>query len=232
MVLRAPLCRHRDQPAGYTSVRSVENLLKAWAASPPAHLVGAGGRGAVRHRRLADTVHDLLVENIGRLGTGNLLGLFQLGHLLRTCPRNLELFAAEVMPRMRKVELYDAARLPHSAWARAKGCHCSTTGVVVGSSRPVPRYGDTRASSRSTTWRTSPSPADVFDRLSVAQPVVVGLSSAPGWRRSSPFVPDDCAPSSSSPCRPLLEGRPSGHLRRKPTSWPDFFVDRSHPMAR
>jgi alkanesulfonate monooxygenase SsuD/methylene tetrahydromethanopterin reductase-like flavin-dependent oxidoreductase (luciferase family) len=49
-----------------------------------------------------DTVYDKLVENIERLGTGNLLGLFQLGTLPADLTRrNLELFAAEVMPRLK-----------------------------------------------------------------------------------------------------------------------------------
>jgi alkanesulfonate monooxygenase SsuD/methylene tetrahydromethanopterin reductase-like flavin-dependent oxidoreductase (luciferase family) len=50
-----------------------------------------------------ETVAEKLTENLHRLGTGNLLGLFQLGtlpdHLAR---RNLELFATEVMPRLRR----------------------------------------------------------------------------------------------------------------------------------
>ena len=50
-----------------------------------------------------DTVTELLTENLSRLGTGNLLGLFQLGTLpLDLARRNLELFAGEVMPRLRK----------------------------------------------------------------------------------------------------------------------------------
>ena len=50
-----------------------------------------------------DTVYDKLVENIERLGTGNLLGLFQLGTLPADLTRrNLELFTAEVMPRLRE----------------------------------------------------------------------------------------------------------------------------------
>jgi alkanesulfonate monooxygenase SsuD/methylene tetrahydromethanopterin reductase-like flavin-dependent oxidoreductase (luciferase family) len=50
-----------------------------------------------------DTVYEKLVENLHRLGTGNLLGLFQLGTLPADLTRrNLELFATEVMPRLRK----------------------------------------------------------------------------------------------------------------------------------
>ena len=46
---------------------------------------------------------ELLTENLGRLGTGNLLGLFQLGTLPADLTRrSLELFAHEVMPKLRK----------------------------------------------------------------------------------------------------------------------------------
>jgi hypothetical protein len=49
-----------------------------------------------------ETVFEKLVENIERLGTGNLLGLFQLGTLpANLTRRNLELFATEVMPRLK-----------------------------------------------------------------------------------------------------------------------------------
>ena len=47
--------------------------------------------------------YQKLVENIERLGTGNLLGLFQLGTLPADLTRrNLELFASEVMPRLKE----------------------------------------------------------------------------------------------------------------------------------
>ena len=50
-----------------------------------------------------DTVYERLAETIGRLGTGNLLGLFQIGTLPADLTRrNLELFSAEVMPRLRQ----------------------------------------------------------------------------------------------------------------------------------
>ena len=43
------------------------------------------------------------MENLHRLGTGNLLGLFQLGTLpAEPTRRSLDLFAREVMPRLRK----------------------------------------------------------------------------------------------------------------------------------
>ena len=45
----------------------------------------------------------MLSENVERLGVGNLLGLFQLGTLpvRPDTRRNLELFASEVMPKLR-----------------------------------------------------------------------------------------------------------------------------------
>ena len=43
------------------------------------------------------------MANVERLGVGNLLGLFQLGTLpADDTRRNLELFAAEVMPKLRE----------------------------------------------------------------------------------------------------------------------------------
>jgi alkanesulfonate monooxygenase SsuD/methylene tetrahydromethanopterin reductase-like flavin-dependent oxidoreductase (luciferase family) len=49
-----------------------------------------------------ETVTEQLVECVGALGTGNLLGLFQLGSLPADLTRaNLSLFAEQVMPRLR-----------------------------------------------------------------------------------------------------------------------------------
>ena len=51
-----------------------------------------------------ETVYELLCENVERLGVGNLLGLFQLGTLPSDdTRRNLELFATEVLPKLRDV---------------------------------------------------------------------------------------------------------------------------------
>jgi alkanesulfonate monooxygenase SsuD/methylene tetrahydromethanopterin reductase-like flavin-dependent oxidoreductase (luciferase family) len=48
-----------------------------------------------------ETVYEQLERDILRLGTGNLLGLFQLGTLPADLTRrNLELFASEVMPKL------------------------------------------------------------------------------------------------------------------------------------
>jgi len=49
------------------------------------------------------TVTEQLVESLGALGTGNLLGLFQLGSLPGDLTRkNLELFAREVKPALER----------------------------------------------------------------------------------------------------------------------------------
>ena len=50
-----------------------------------------------------ETVTEQLVDALGELGTGNLLGLFQLGSLPADLTRaNLTLFSEQVMPRLRK----------------------------------------------------------------------------------------------------------------------------------
>jgi alkanesulfonate monooxygenase SsuD/methylene tetrahydromethanopterin reductase-like flavin-dependent oxidoreductase (luciferase family) len=49
-----------------------------------------------------DTVADTLIDSLGRLGTGNLLGLFQLGSLPHDLTaKNMQLFSEKVMPRLR-----------------------------------------------------------------------------------------------------------------------------------
>jgi alkanesulfonate monooxygenase SsuD/methylene tetrahydromethanopterin reductase-like flavin-dependent oxidoreductase (luciferase family) len=91
-------------PPGYTSVRSLENILKAgntfaeflesWEQVVEGHYAIVGS---------PETVLDKLSADIERLGVGNLLGLFQLGTLPAEDTRaNLELFAAEVMPKLKE----------------------------------------------------------------------------------------------------------------------------------
>jgi hypothetical protein len=64
-------------------------------------------------------VYEKLVENLRRLGTGNLLGLFQLGTLPGDLTRrNLELFATEVMPRLKR-EFPEGVRILPDASAGA-----------------------------------------------------------------------------------------------------------------
>jgi alkanesulfonate monooxygenase SsuD/methylene tetrahydromethanopterin reductase-like flavin-dependent oxidoreductase (luciferase family) len=91
-------------PPGYTSLRSIESMLKGlktfainldtWDEVVDGHYAIVGS---------PDTVYEKLAEDIERLGVGNLLGLFQLGTLPgELTRRNLELFASEVMPRLRE----------------------------------------------------------------------------------------------------------------------------------
>jgi alkanesulfonate monooxygenase SsuD/methylene tetrahydromethanopterin reductase-like flavin-dependent oxidoreductase (luciferase family) len=90
-------------PPGYTSIRSIENILKG-AKTFALNLdtwdeVIEGGYAIVGSPQ---TVTEKLTEYLRRLGTGNLLGLFQLGTLPADLTRrNLELFATEVMPALR-----------------------------------------------------------------------------------------------------------------------------------
>ena len=90
-------------PPGYTSVQSVENIvknagtfalnLKTWDQVVEGHYAIVGSPA---------TVTELLAADVERLGVGNLLGLFQLGTLpAEDTRRNLELFATEVMPGLR-----------------------------------------------------------------------------------------------------------------------------------
>ncbi len=90
-------------PPGYTSVKSVENILKGSAT----FALNLESWEQVYRGRYAivgspETVTEMLSENIERLGVGNLLGLFQLGTLpADDTRRNLELFATEVLPKLR-----------------------------------------------------------------------------------------------------------------------------------
>ncbi|CAN5689045.1 LLM class flavin-dependent oxidoreductase [soil metagenome] len=90
-------------PPGYTSLRSLEGMMKGmgtFALSLETWEQAMEGVYAVVGS--PDTVYEKLEENLARLGTGNLLGLFQLGTLPADLTRrNLELFATEVMPRLR-----------------------------------------------------------------------------------------------------------------------------------
>jgi alkanesulfonate monooxygenase SsuD/methylene tetrahydromethanopterin reductase-like flavin-dependent oxidoreductase (luciferase family) len=90
-------------PPGYTSLRSLEGMFKgmsSFAVSLDSWEQVVEGQYAIVGS--PDTVYEKLEENLARLGTGNLLGLFQLGSLPADLTRrNLELFSAEVMPRLR-----------------------------------------------------------------------------------------------------------------------------------
>jgi alkanesulfonate monooxygenase SsuD/methylene tetrahydromethanopterin reductase-like flavin-dependent oxidoreductase (luciferase family) len=91
-------------PPGYTSLRSYEGILRGMSKFA-LHLSSwdevVEGMYAVVGS--PDTVYDRLEETVARLGTGNLLGLFQIGTLPADLTRrNLELFSSEVMPRLRQ----------------------------------------------------------------------------------------------------------------------------------
>jgi alkanesulfonate monooxygenase SsuD/methylene tetrahydromethanopterin reductase-like flavin-dependent oxidoreductase (luciferase family) len=91
-------------PPGYTSLRSVENILKN-ATSFAERLDSWDDTVAGRYAIVGspETVTELLIDSLEQLGTGNLLGLFQLGTLgADATKRNLELFGAEVMPKLRE----------------------------------------------------------------------------------------------------------------------------------
>jgi len=91
-------------PPGYTSVRSLENQMKGagtFAVNLQTWDEVVEGRYAIVGS--PETVFRQLEECLARFGTGNLLGLFQLGTLPEDeTRRNLELFASEVMPRLKE----------------------------------------------------------------------------------------------------------------------------------
>ena len=135
-------------PPGYTSVKSVENVLKG-ASTFALNLqswdeVVSGQYAIVGSPR---TVTDLLCENVERLGVGNLLGLFQLGTLpADDTRRNLELFASEVLPKIRA--RFGGSPTDHSA-AGASG--------VTDASPATGASGVTEYGSATNRIKTSPS---------------------------------------------------------------------------
>ena len=90
-------------PPGYTTLRSFENMMKGlgtFMASLDNWDQVVEGQYAIVGS--PETVTARLSENLERLGAGNLLGLFQLGTLPADLTRrNLDLFSAEVMPKLR-----------------------------------------------------------------------------------------------------------------------------------
>jgi alkanesulfonate monooxygenase SsuD/methylene tetrahydromethanopterin reductase-like flavin-dependent oxidoreductase (luciferase family) len=90
-------------PPGYTSLRSIENIMKGfgqWVSSLKTWDEAVEGQYAIVGSPA--TVLEKLEQNIERLGVGNLLGLMQLGTLPADLTRNsTELFAREVMPQLR-----------------------------------------------------------------------------------------------------------------------------------
>ncbi|MER3452249.1 MAG: LLM class flavin-dependent oxidoreductase [Acidimicrobiia bacterium] len=92
------------QPPGYTSLRSYESMLKGMNTfAINLETWDQVEEGVYAIVGSPETVLEKLTENLERLGTGNLLGLFQLGTLPADLTRrNLELFASEVMPKLRE----------------------------------------------------------------------------------------------------------------------------------
>jgi len=90
-------------PPGYTSLRSIESQMKGAAT----FAVNLNTWDEVVEGRYAivgspETVYRQLEACISTFGTGNLLGLFQLGTLgPDETSRNLELFSREVLPRLK-----------------------------------------------------------------------------------------------------------------------------------
>ena len=90
-------------PPGYFSARSLPNILR----SGPSFVTNVRDWDEVISGRFAiigspETVTARLSEDLARLGSGNLLGLFQLGTLPADLTRqSLGLFAEQVMPKLR-----------------------------------------------------------------------------------------------------------------------------------
>ncbi len=91
-------------PPGYTSLRSLESQMKGagtFAVNLQTWDEVVEGRYAIVGS--PETVYAQLEDCLTSFGTGNLLGLFQLGTLpAAETQRNLELFSSEVMPRLRE----------------------------------------------------------------------------------------------------------------------------------
>ncbi|KMM17106.1 LLM class flavin-dependent oxidoreductase [Synechococcus sp. GFB01] len=91
-------------PPGYTSVRSLARINKALTR----FMSNCRTREEIEEGSYAivgspATVREKLTEQIERLGIGNLLGLFQLGTLPADLTRrNMQLFAEEVLPALRR----------------------------------------------------------------------------------------------------------------------------------
>jgi alkanesulfonate monooxygenase SsuD/methylene tetrahydromethanopterin reductase-like flavin-dependent oxidoreductase (luciferase family) len=92
-------------------LRSVENILKGfgqWVSAVKTWEEVVDGQYAIVGSPA--TVLEKLEGSLERLGTGNLLGLFQLATLPADLTRNsTELFARDVMPRLRERFGTDAA---------------------------------------------------------------------------------------------------------------------------
>jgi alkanesulfonate monooxygenase SsuD/methylene tetrahydromethanopterin reductase-like flavin-dependent oxidoreductase (luciferase family) len=91
------------QPPGYTSLRSLQNIMRgagSFALNLDSWEDVIDGRYVIIGS--PETVTETLIDSLERLGTGNLLGLFQLGTLPEGATRrNMELFSTEVLPKLR-----------------------------------------------------------------------------------------------------------------------------------
>ncbi len=94
-----------QNPPGYTSLRSIQSMLANGGGNT--FVSGLETWEQVVNGQYAmigspETVTAQLTENLQRLGTGNLLALFQIGTLPDALTRrSMELFASEVMPKLR-----------------------------------------------------------------------------------------------------------------------------------
>jgi alkanesulfonate monooxygenase SsuD/methylene tetrahydromethanopterin reductase-like flavin-dependent oxidoreductase (luciferase family) len=90
-------------PPGYFTARSLPNVVRggpSFITNVKSWEEAIAGRFAIVGS--PETVAESLSEAIGRIGAGNLLGLFQLGSLGPEATRqSMGLFASEVMPRLR-----------------------------------------------------------------------------------------------------------------------------------
>ena len=90
-------------PPGYFTARSLANVVKGG----PSFITNAKDWDEIIAGRFAivgspETVAESLSEAIGRIGAGNLLGLFQMGTLGPEATRqSMGLFASEVIPKLR-----------------------------------------------------------------------------------------------------------------------------------
>jgi alkanesulfonate monooxygenase SsuD/methylene tetrahydromethanopterin reductase-like flavin-dependent oxidoreductase (luciferase family) len=91
-------------PPGYTSARSytriIENAPSFMRYQETWSQIEEGAYAIVGS---PDTVRDKLVDHMGKLGAGNLLGIFQLGSLPHDLTvKSMTLFAEKVLPRLRE----------------------------------------------------------------------------------------------------------------------------------
>jgi alkanesulfonate monooxygenase SsuD/methylene tetrahydromethanopterin reductase-like flavin-dependent oxidoreductase (luciferase family) len=90
-------------PPGYTSARSFQKIIEAM----PSFLLHQETWDQVEEGAYAivgspATVRDKLIDHLGKLGAGNLLGLFQLGTLPHDLTiKSMTMFARQVMPALR-----------------------------------------------------------------------------------------------------------------------------------